>query len=340
MRRELAGLAVGVVLVAAVLALLDVERVVSNISRARTDIFATALVVGLGGIGLLGTALGWLRRALDPDTEAAPLLFLLAFLRAYFVRLVIPIGSSGAPAIYAYVLHREFDTPFEEELAVATAAELLSYGASAGLAIGGMAVFTAQSGAFAYARPVSAALGLIFSGVVGAFVVLWFAPGRLDRVVLGGAGLVNRTAGRLSTRVAAATSADRVRDRLALFHETTAMLAEQPRTLAVTTGLTVLAWVCLSAPLWLVARALGSSAPFALVLVAVPVSGFMYVLPVSGGLGGVEVAVGTLLVAGAGVSVPVAAATVLLYRVATYWAPLVVAGIATAARPTGLPTGK
>jgi uncharacterized membrane protein YbhN (UPF0104 family) len=45
------------------------------------------------------------------------------------------------------------------------------------------------------------------------------------------------------------------------------------------------------------------------------------------------VALGTLLVAGSGVSVPLAAAAVLLHRVATYWAPLVVAGLATAVKP-------
>lgn len=339
MRRELAGLAVGLLLLTTVLLLLDVRRVAENVSRARTDLLVAAVALGLSGVVLLGAALASLRQALDPDVEAAPLRFLGAFLRAYFVRLVIPIGSSGAPAIYAYVLHREFETPFEEELAVGTAAELLSYGASAGLAMAGMVLFTLESGQFAYTRPVSAAVGVIFVGVVAAFAVLWVAPDALDRAVLGATGAVNRTLGRLSSRVAAATADERVRTRLAAFHETTALLRAAPRTMAVCAALTVLAWLCLTAPLVLSVQALGASVPFALALVAVPVSGFMYVLPVSGGLGGVEVAIGTLLVAGGGVPVTLAAAAVLLHRLATYWAPLLVSGLATAANPAELPTG-
>lgn len=337
MRRELAGLTVGVLLLGAVLVLLDVQRVAANVARAETGLLATAVGVGLAGVFLLGLALRQLREALEATNGGAPVRFFLAFLRAYFVRLIIPVGSSGAPAIYAFVLQREFDAEFEEELAVATAAELLSYGASAGVALVGLALFTFQGGQIAYARPVTAAVGIIFAGVVVAFVVLWFAPGTLDGLVLAVADGINRTVGRLSARVAATSDHDHVERRLRLFHETTALLGEAPRTMVVCSSLTVLAWVALSAPLYLAVLSLGGSVPFALVLVAVPVSGFMYVLPVSGGLGGVEVVVGTLLVAGGGVSVHLAAAAVLLHRLATYWVPLVVSGIATASVPGGVP---
>jgi uncharacterized protein (TIRG00374 family) len=317
-----------------VLLLLDVERVVDNVRRARTDLFGLAVVLGLAGVGLLGGALRQLRRTLEPAVDDGTVRFFGAFLRAYFVRLIIPVGSSSAPAIYAYVLHHEFETTFEEELALGTAAELLSYGASAAVALVGMMLFLVGGGEVPYARPVTASIGVIFGGVVAAFVVLWHASRGVDRVVLRVTGAVNRSVGRLSTRVAAATADEHVRGRLETFHETTALLGRAPRTMAVCGGLTVLAWLALSAPLYLAVAALDASTPFALVMVAVPVSGFLYVLPVSGGLGGVEVAVGTLLVAGSGVTVPQAAAAVLLYRVATYWTPLAVSGIVTVLGPT------
>ncbi|MEF8773480.1 MAG: lysylphosphatidylglycerol synthase transmembrane domain-containing protein [Halobacteriales archaeon] len=338
MRRELSGLVVGVVLVVAVLLLLDVRRVAENVARARTDLFLLALASGLAGVLLLGLALWQLRRALETATAESPVRYFGAFLRAYFVRLIIPIGASGAPAIYAYVLHREFGTEFEEEFAVGTAAELLNYGASAGVALAGLLLFTVDGGVFAYSGPLTAGIGAVLVGVAAAFAVLWYAPAAIDRVVLAAAAGVNRTLGRLSRRVRDATADERVRRRLGQFHETTALLGRAPRTMAACTAITVLAWLALSAPLYLAVLALEASVPFALVLVAVPVSGFMYVLPVSGGLGGVEVAVGTILVAGTGLSIPLTAAAVLLYRLATYWVPVFVTGLATVVRPADLPT--
>jgi uncharacterized protein (TIRG00374 family) len=337
MRRELVGLGVGVLLVAFVLVLLDVGRVVAIVARTDEALFAPAMALGVAGILLLGLSLRQLRRALEPEAMDKSVRFFAAFLRAYFVRLVIPVGSSGAPAIYAYVLTREFEGSFEEELAVSTAAELLSYGASAGVALAGLAVLTVGGGEFAYTRVVTVTVGAILVGVVAAFVLLWFAPSTVDRVVLGAASAVERTAGRLSTRVAAASNREAVTEKLALFHETTSLLGRAPRTIAVCGVLSVLAWLALSAPLFLAIRSLGGTVPFALVAVAVPISGFMYVLPVSGGLGGVEVALGTLLVAGSGVGIHLAAAAVLLHRLATYWLPLVISGVVTATAAGGGP---
>lgn len=333
MRRVLVGFTVGVALFALVLVAMDVRAVVAVLSRVDTSLFALTLAAGLAGIAFLAESLRRLRRTLGSDGSAPLVRFHGTYLRAYFVRLVLPIGASGAPAIIGYVVQREFDGQFEEELAVATAAELLSFIGSSSLALFGMVVFLFNGGRIAYASVVGSAVAVMFLGAFGTLTVLLFRPTILDPLVHGVGWAVDATLGQLSQTVHRMVSRETIDAKLALFHDTMALLRSAPRTMALALILTVLAWVGLSLPLFVGLLALGAPVPLALVLFAVPVSGFTYVLPVSGGLGGVEVVLVSLLVTGAGIGVPVAAAGVIMYRLATFWIPLALGGLATTVRP-------
>lgn len=66
--------------------------------------------------------------------------------------------------------------------------------------------------------------------------------------------------------------------------------------------------------------------PLALSLVLVPAGGLATLLPTPGGLGGTEVGTAAALVVLTGATVDVAAAAVLLYRVASYWFVVLVGG--------------
>jgi len=337
MRRTLVGFVVGVLLLVAVASLLDLGAVAAVVVRADGELFVLALALGLAGVTTLGEALRRVRSAVGPEADADGGRFYAAFWSAHFLRLLVPVGSSGAPAITAYMLYGAFDGEYEEELAVTTAAELLSYVASATLVLTGLALALADGTTVRYADVLVAA-GV---GMLGVAVLLLggllFRPEAADRAVYPAARAVDATLGRFSTRVHEAVARDAVERRLARFHDTARLLRASPRALAAGVALSLAAWVCLSLPLYVGGLALGERCPLALVLVAVPVSGFLYVLPVSGGLGGVEVVVATLLVAGAGVTVPVAAAATLLYRLATFWAPLAVGGAVSVARPVVAP---
>lgn len=333
MRRVLVGFVVGVALLAVVLVAMDVRRVAAVLARVDASLFGLTVAAGLAGIGCLGEALRRLRRTLGSDGTAALGRFHGTYLRAYFVRLILPVGSSGAPAIVGFILHREFDGQFEEELAVATAAELLSFIGSSSLALLGLAVFLVNGGRIAHAGVVGTVISIVFLGAFATLTVLLFWPDLLDPFVHGVGKLIDVTVGRLSKRVHAKVAPERIDAKLARFHTTMALLRSAPRTMALGLALSVLAWVGLSLPLFVGLHALEVAVPLSLVFFAVPVSGFTYVLPVSGGLGGVEIVLVTLLVTGSGVSVPVAAAGVILYRLATFWVPLALGAVATTVKP-------
>jgi uncharacterized protein (TIRG00374 family) len=337
MRRTLVGFVVGVLLLVAVATLLDLGAVAAVVVRADGELFVLGLGLGLAGVTTLGEALRRVRSAVGPEADADGGRFYAAFWSAHFLRLLIPVGSSGAPAITAYMLYGAFGGEYEEELAVTSAAELLSYVASATLVLTGLALALAGGTTVRYANLlVTAGVGMLGVAVL-LLGGLLYRPEAADRVVYPAARAVDATLGRLSTRVHEAVASDAVERRLAGFHDTAALLRASPRALVAGVALSLLAWVCLSLPLYVGGLALGEQFPIALVLVAVPVSGFLYVLPVSGGLGGVEVVIASLLVAGAGVTVPVAAAATLLYRLATFWAPLAVGGVVSVAHPVVAP---
>ena len=337
MRRTLVGFLVGLSLLVAAATLLDLPAVARVVAAADGELFVLALAFGLGGVTALGEALRRVRSAVGPEADAAVGRFFAAFWSAHFLRLLVPVGSSGAPAITAYMLYGAFDGEYEEELAVTTAAELLSFVASATLALTGIALALAGGTTVRYANLLVGA-GLAVLGLAMALLVgLLVRPEAADPVVHPVARALDATLGRVSSRAHAVLAPDAVEESLARFHETAGLLRAAPRALVAGVALSLLAWVCLSLPLYVGGLALGEQFPVALVLVAVPVSGFLYVLPVSGGLGGVEVVVASLLVAGAGVTVPVAAAATLLYRLSTFWAPLVVGGAVSVARPVVAP---
>ncbi len=108
-------------------------------------------------------------------------------------------------------------------------------------------------------------------------------------------------------------------------------LLASPRALLVPTALSVVAWACECAALWLIVRGLGGGATLAVssfVYATATVAGAVAMLP--GGLGGTEVTMITLLqrlTAGA-VTETAASAATLLVRVATLWFAVGVGAVA------------
>ncbi|MEF8818818.1 MAG: flippase-like domain-containing protein [Haloferacaceae archaeon] len=96
-------------------------------------------------------------------------------------------------------------------------------------------------------------------------------------------------------------------------------VADQRRAAAAAFGFTLVGWLAFVVPLYTSFRALGVSLPLGVVLLAVPAAGLANAVPLPGGLGGAELALGGTLVALAGLDIPTAAAGVLLYRLCAFW---------------------
>lgn len=327
MRKPLVGLLVGFLLVLAMLFVLGARDIVAVVRTANPVVVAASVLIGVGSVIGYGEAFRHLRGGLEPTPTGTR--FHAAYYSAYFVKLSLPVGAASFPAVLAYVMAYESDTSFEQDFAVATAADLLRYTTSFLLALVGLALFLLTGGGTENGPVVAAAVGagVVFIVSITTFSVLLFWPELVDRFVLTLAALTRTTLGRLSDRVRLAVRREAIEERLALFHATIGLLRTARQGVVAATTLTAFSVVLLVTPLWLSFAALGTWVPFALVLFAVPAGNLMGVFPLPGGLGGVELALGAVVVAAADVSVATAAAAVLLHRLATYWVPLFVGGV-------------
>lgn len=91
-----------------------------------------------------------------------------------------------------------------------------------------------------------------------------------------------------------------------------------------------LGWLILSAVFWASLYSVGNSVPVAVPLLVVPLSMTGNVLPLPGGVGGVEALLVALTIGTASISIPSATAAVLIYRVMTFGLALLLGGLATA----------
>jgi hypothetical protein len=239
---------------------------------------------------------------------------------ATFADYVTPFGKAGGGPFIAYVLSTDDRASYQESLAGVVTADLLNllpFFTFAGVGF----VALALTGSVPARADV-----LVFGLATLAFVlpVLVYLSWRKEAAV-------ERLVVRLISPVAARTdrvSVDSVRDRVADFYHRLDVIAEHPHTLGYTLVFAYTGWLFFAAPLYFAGRALAVSLDPLLVLFIVPASTLAGVTPTPGGLGGIEAAVVALLVALTPTSPSTAAAVALLYRVASYWFVVLVAGLA------------
>lgn len=329
MRRTIVGLVAGIAIIAVAVFLLGPRGVFETVRAANLVLVATSVVVGTTSVVVYAEAFRRLRHRLEPTPFGGR--FHATYYSAQFVRLSLPVGSASFPAILAYVMSREGETSFEQNLAVATAADLLGYITTLLLAFVGLGAFVLTGGGLTDGPVLAASVGfgVVLVVTLGTLAVLVTWPWVVDRLVLWTAKAVRATVGRLSDRIHEAVEPGVVAERLATFHETIELLRDARRGVVVATGLTVVSWTMIVLPLWLNFMAVGQWVPFAVVLFAVPAGNLLGFVPLPGGLGGVELAIGTVVVAATGVGIQTAAAAVLLHRLATYWTPMIVGGLSS-----------
>lgn len=238
-------------------------------------------------------------------------------------RQLVPAGAVTGPALTAFALDRESRLTYDETLAVVTVVEFLSTVASLGLAGMGVAVVAATGTVATPLRLLSAVL-LGFAGLFLALgVVVWYRRRTVEWLVVGALRLVRATVGVRWPRLTRAVEPSRGAAHLQRFYGAIDAVAAHPRSLAVSFGYLLVGWLCMAIPLYTSALALDVSVSLALVAFVVPASLLVDVLPLPGGLGGIELALAGLLTTLAGVSAAAAGAVVVLYRLCSYWFLLV-----------------
>lgn len=288
----------------------------------------------VGAVGSLGALVAWseaqrrLHRAAGARVPARR--FLRGYLVGTFGKQVVPGGQVAAPAIVAYAVGRETALPYEGDLAAATVGRLLGTLAAVVPVAVGLAVIAVPP---TVARPAVVALGVVTLGTVGGAGLVRARPDRLAAAVRRTGAAVHATLGRLSARVHTRTTPDAVAEVVARGRRTLGVVGGDRRALATAYALTVAGWTVYALALWGAANAVGLLLPVRVALFAAPVASLGLLVPLPASVGGVDLVLGTLLVALTGAGVATAAAAVLLYRVLMDVLPALagaVAGLSTA----------
>lgn len=315
-----ASLAAGLLALALFGWLVGVEQVISTLASLDPLPFALGLVAVGGGVGAQFLALAALL-GVRPTVDGA-----LAYFRGVYGRQLLPVGNVAGPVLIAYSMRSATGIPTDRALPATIIAQAATFLGSTVVALGGTAALVA--GGRTELLPIAGVFAVVAVGwvaLVGALV----AGADIDRIVHAAAAAINRTLGRLSGRIATRTSREAIGRGLGEFDDARRLIRADPGRIVAAAVLSVLGWTLLCVPAVTTGVALGTPVALAVAFVAVPVSDFLNVIPVPGGIGGVEVVLaGTLVVLG-GIDLAAAAVIAFCVRLCTYWFVLLLGGTAT-----------
>ncbi|RQG97941.1 lysylphosphatidylglycerol synthase transmembrane domain-containing protein [Natrarchaeobius chitinivorans] len=329
-RRAVGGLAVAVAVVALLAFSVGWNEVLQNVRAANPVALAVAVGLGLVMLALRGVLM---RQLLEPvDGGARGVAFVSAFLSGYFARSALPWGRSTGTPITAYLLSRNSESEFEDNLAAVAATEGFNLIGSLIVAVVGFVSYVALTGRTL--DTVSGSVAIAGGGglVAASVVAIVFHRGVARSASIRVAAYLESAAGKLP-RIDGTRGV--LTGRIDGFFRTLETIQASRRTLSIALAITTIGWMFNALPLYVSLLALGVDVPLALAFVCAPLASFGGVVPLPGGSGGIEVVLASLLVATAGVSAGVATAAAILYRLTTYWTHLAIAGCAAAVSVAG-----
>ena len=314
-RQFLQGLLVAAIAVGLV-ALVGPGRVVTTLAAVPPEQLALVAVAGLTPVVVWGGSLAVAMGALG--IEAGFWRAVAGFTAVSFCNLVTPFGQTGGDPPAGAVIARGFGCSFESGLTAVGAVNLCNRIAATALGLAALA--TTAGGANA-----TASLILSVAGLAAIPVAWWLRRPAVEAGVAVLAALAAPLA-RLDRLDVPTRSALRARGERLL--DALDRLRRNPLRLAALFGLGVVGQLLVASTLWLALIVVGARVSPAVVVVAVPVAKLGAVVPTPGGTGGVEAGLTAVIVA-AGVATPAAAAGVVCYRVAAFWLPSALGGLAT-----------
>lgn len=322
-RDALVGAAVSAAVLAAYVWLVGAEAVGRALGQLTPAWLGALALAGCLPIVLWGASLwnvfGVVHRRI-PAWKAVGL-----FVASVFMNSVTPFGQIGGDPPSAFLVAREGGSSFESGLAAVSSVNALNRVAAVCLGIVAVAFYTSRIAVVESLQEgvvVIVVLGLLGLAVLG---LAW-----IHRHTV--AAVVARALTRLGSRVPVVEpSYESIYERIDGFVVALERLASRPRVLVAAFLLGVAGQLLVAGVLWLALVVLGVVVPVPLVLLIVPAAKLAGVTPLPGGSGSAEALVSGLLVIGADVSIAVAAAASLLYRVVAFWLPTVVGGLVTVA---------
>lgn len=295
-------------------------RLVATVATLEPLPFALGFVAAAAGMGCRFLALAAL---LDVRPRGNAL---VAYLRGFYGQQLLPAGNVAGPVLIAYSMETATGISTDRALPGAVIAQGATFLGSTTAALAGTLVLVARGQrALLPVASVLATVSILWLGVLVALI----AGVNLGRVAHAVGGAVRRTLGRVSTRVADRTDPAAIEATVAEFDEARRLIRNDPGRVVLAFGWVLVAWLLFSLTAVTSGIALGAPIPLAVALVAVPVSDLLNVIPVPGGVGGVEAAMAGLFVAIGGVDAAAGIVAAFCVRLCTYWFVLLIGGVAT-----------
>jgi hypothetical protein len=322
-RTTVLGFAVAVVLLAAFLVVVGVEDVVGALLAADPVVGVLLAPVVLCWIAVWS---GSLRVVLGVFDVSAPLVrTYLAYGSMMFWDNVTPVSTVAADPLAAGVISRAYAVSYERSLAVVVTVDFLNFSPSPFVALFGLlyvSVTASTNGAF---ERLAVPLVVVLAAMSAATVVAW----RYRRGLVVSVAAVVAPAVRAIRRVVpvgGSGDATDVRRRLDDLLANLETVAARRRALVAVLALATAGWTLLAFCLWLSLYAVGVTLSPAVALLAVPLVTVVELVPLPGGVGGLEPLLVLLLVATSGGSSAAVTAGVLVFRTGTHWFPVVFGG--------------
>ncbi|MFB6201494.1 MAG: YbhN family protein [Halorhabdus sp.] len=320
----IAGFAGATAVLAVLFWFVGVGEIIEALRQAELP-FLVAVVV-FAGLWLCswGMALHTVLGALDHPIRARSAI--LVFSAAVFANNVTPFGQAGGEPVSALLISEAADSDYETGLAAIASVDTLHFVPSIGLATVGLGAFAIRIASLGRNLLFAAvAVGLLATAFLAGALVGWRYRYELERVVVSVfTPIVQRLLGSVP-RLEPPTASD-IEQRIEGFFQSIDRVASNRRTLLVASLYSTMGWLSLSTALWLSLAAIGHVVPFIVPLAVVPVASIAAITPLPGGLGGIETVFIALLVSTTGIVGSVAGAAVVIYRVATFWFPVVLGG--------------
>lgn len=250
------------------------------------------------------------------------------FLSATFCKYVTPYGQVAAEPGVAAVVARKAEIRYETGLATVVSADFLNYVpyyTIGGLGLGSVLLTATIPGA-RYSVIFLAIVAFLIVALVGA---LWRFRTAVSRLVILAMLPIHRVLSAVSTRRAALLSREQLAERLDGFYRTLDLVACDRRGVLLALAYAHLGWVFLALPLVFTAYALGTPLSLGIAFSTVALGKLGSVLPLPGGVGGVEIVIASILTVVATIEPATAAAIAICYRFSVYWFSLFLGGIAS-----------
>lgn len=334
MRRAAFGFGIATLLFGAFLYVLDPLAIWAVLQTARWLPFAGGLVAVFLSVACWAESMRRVLLATGGHLSARR--GFVAYGSGMLAKQILPLGNAGGPAIMAYAIDRESDLDFERSLAVVTIGDFLGLLASLVLAFAGILYVVLALPPTRLLRAAAVGVALFGAVLLSLGLLLVYRRQTLRFGVLGVARLLRATVGRLSDRLRAALSPAAVEGGMTRYFETFDAAATDRKSMGIAAALALCGWTLFAVPLYTSAAAVGTPLSFGLVLFVVPVGGLATVVPLPGGIGGVEFAVAGMVIALTTIDPAVVGAMVLLYRLCVYWFLVLIGGGCLAAAATSI----